>query len=332
MNTKHPIKTILPLAAVAGLVLALAPTAQASVYSTAILADNPLAYYQFNETSGTDATDSTTNGNNGTYVDGMSLGNTSLATLGTAVGFDSTTNHVAVPDMGPLSEITFEVWLKPTTYPGLGGIYATTWGTGVQLFLKPTGDLHNAFLGLNPKEISYDTDVPLDSWTHVVTTMDLSDGGATILYINGTQFNATNRSNPHDPLKETATAGMIGADPAFGGRLYEGYMDEFAIYGSVLTPEQVLAHYNATIPEPATLSITSITSVGGGDWELTLKGEPSTAYEFYSSPTLDFNPGDLVPLMVSGNPQTDVTTDGSGDATVQMTLTGLANFVRAVGP
>ena len=83
--------------------------------------------------------------------------------------------------------------------------------------------------------------------------------------------------------------------------------------------------------------ITSITSLGGGNWELTLKGEPSTAYEFRSSPTLDFTPGDPGPPLtvtlggVSGATQI-VTTDGSGDATVQMPLAGPANFVRAVGP
>jgi hypothetical protein len=85
------------------------------------------------------------------------------------------------------------------------------------------------------------------------------------------------------------------------------------------------------------LKITSITSLGGGNFELTLKGEPSTSYEFYSSATLDFTSGTLVaPLTVTlgtGGPL-DVTTDGSGDATVEASLGDLAtvpaNFVRAV--
>ena len=80
-------------------------------------------------------------------------------------------------------------------------------------------------------------------------------------------------------------------------------------------------------PPAADPEITSITSLGSGNFELTLKGEPSTSYEFYSSATLDFTSGGtLVPLTGGG---TDVTTDGSGDATVQMSLAGSANFVRA---
>ena len=89
--------------------------------------------------------------------------------------------------------------------------------------------------------------------------------------------------------------------------------------------------------------ITSITSLGGGDFELTLKGEPSTSYEFRSSATLEFTSGTLVTGLtatVGTIPAggLDVTTDGSGDATVQMSLGDLgdlgavlpANFVRAV--
>jgi hypothetical protein len=87
--------------------------------------------------------------------------------------------------------------------------------------------------------------------------------------------------------------------------------------------------------------ITSITSVGGGVWELTLKGDASTAYEFRSSTTLNFTPGTLVESLTQGNPGTDpgvisganseiLTTDGNGDAKVRMTLTGNpADFVRA---
>ena len=80
--------------------------------------------------------------------------------------------------------------------------------------------------------------------------------------------------------------------------------------------------------------ITSITSLGGGNFELKLKGENSTSYQFFSSTTLDFDTGTLVPLTVilGGGGGTDVTTTSSGDATVQMSPGGSVNFVRAVGP
>ncbi len=83
------------------------------------------------------------------------------------------------------------------------------------------------------------------------------------------------------------------------------------------------------VSEPSTtLAITSITSLGSGDFELTLKGGNLTAYEFYSSTSLDFDSGTLVENLVQivgsvgGTNDSVLTTDGSGNATVQMELTG----------
>ena len=87
--------------------------------------------------------------------------------------------------------------------------------------------------------------------------------------------------------------------------------------------------------------IISFTSVGGGTWELALKGDADTAFELRSSTTLDFTSGTLVENLTQGNPGGDpgtvsgvnssvVTTDSNGDATVRITLTGSpADFVRA---
>jgi hypothetical protein len=86
--------------------------------------------------------------------------------------------------------------------------------------------------------------------------------------------------------------------------------------------------------------LTSLTSLGGGNWEVILEGDPNTAYEFRSSTTLSFTPGNLVQPLTQGNPGSDpgsisvasdrVTTDGSGNATVRMNLgSAPANFVRA---
>jgi hypothetical protein len=93
---------------------------------------------------------------------------------------------------------------------------------------------------------------------------------------------------------------------------------------------------------PGGIVITSITSMGGGIWELTLVGAAETGYEFRSSPVVDFNPGTLVENLAPGDPgdpgsiggtnDSLLTTDSNGDATVRMALGGLANFVVAQLP
>ena len=96
----------------------------------------------------------------------------------------------------------------------------------------------------------------------------------------------------------------------------------------------------STDPITADPQVTSFTSLGEGNWELSLEGAPNTAYEFRSSTTLNFTPGSLVQPLTQGNPGSDpgsisvasdrVTTDGSGNATVRMNLgSAPANFVRA---
>lgn len=88
------------------------------------------------------------------------------------------------------------------------------------------------------------------------------------------------------------------------------------------------------------LAITSFIVVGGGVWEASLSGDPATTFEFRSSTTLDFTPGTLVENLTKGDPgdpgtiggpnNSQVTTDGSGNATVRMPLSGNPkDFVRA---
>jgi len=52
----------------------LAPAPAHADYASTVLSDSPLAYYKLGETSGTVATDSSGQGKNGTYVNGVSLG------------------------------------------------------------------------------------------------------------------------------------------------------------------------------------------------------------------------------------------------------------------
>ena len=93
------------------------------------------------------------------------------------------------------------------------------------------------------------------------------------------------------------------------------------------------------MPSSTEPKITSIKSVDGGLWELTLEGDPATSYVFQESETLEFALGSLVENLTPGVPAVgaigginnrEITTDGSGSATVRIALSGTADFVRAV--
>jgi hypothetical protein len=81
--------------------------------------------------------------------------------------------------------------------------------------------------------------------------------------------------------------------------------------------------------------IASITSAGADLWEVTLKGEPDTAYNFHSAPDLLFDPGTLVDILQAATvavgtitSSSVLTTNSSGAGAPKTTLTGPANFVR----
>jgi hypothetical protein len=124
----------------------------------------------------------------------------------------------------------------------------------------------------------------------------------------------------------TGPAGLTGGSGSF-----TLVLDEAA--GTGLT--------GVAVTEKVPFAISSITAVGGGVWELSLIGPAGVTCEFRSSTTLDFIPGTLVENLTQGNPGSDpgtiggpnnsrVTTNGSGNATVRMSLTGNpSDFVRA---
>jgi len=149
-------------------------------------------------------------------------------------------------------------------------------------------------------------------------TIQGTDSFGEIQYLNGATWE--NMTGAVENTDYTLTYAATGG-PTVNGQDLSGYT--------------VLTMLGGTTPA-ADPEITSITSLGSGNWELKLKGKPDTAYEFYSSTDLDFDTGTQVTGLTAGVPAvgtitgTTLTTDGSGNATVQMSLVGSANFVRAV--
>ena len=89
------------------------------LYESAVMGDTPSAYYRLGESSGTTATDTSGNGNNGTYsAIGVTLGTTGAITndTDTAATFGGSSGEMTVPDnadLDPASQITLEAWFKP---------------------------------------------------------------------------------------------------------------------------------------------------------------------------------------------------------------------------
>jgi hypothetical protein len=97
----------------------------------------------------------------------------------------------------------------------------------------------------------------------------------------------------------------------------------------------------ASTGQPSSLMVTGFVPVEGspGVWQMSIRGTAGEDYIFRSAPDLDFSSGAVVENLTAGDPAVGeiggtndsvVTTDGGGNATVRMTLTGdPRDFVRA---
>jgi len=200
----------------------------------------------FNETSGTHY-DSTSNGNNGAPQG--SLNQNLVGKIDGADGFDATNDWINCGGSGSLdigSAITIEAWVNRTamgtgTYPGIANRagstsyhryqlrYKTTATTSVQFFL---GD------GSGYKVISSNSDLPLNTWTHIVGTW----GGSTmLLFINGVQQTNTDSftGSPTFTSSNVLEIGRYSTSSYFAGGI-----DEVRISNVQRNSSWIVTEYN----------------------------------------------------------------------------------------
>jgi large repetitive protein len=235
-----------------GTTTAAAPTASAAPtsapgYKAAVLADAPVAYWRMGETSGATMVDESSNGNNGVYQGGFTLGQPgAFASDGnTAVAFDGASGAASVPSSASLqvNKVTIELWIKKRTESGSGVYVAKNFvgsghvGSGWfqllnsdfsgRLAFRVTGDF-------DPVLVS-STTLALNTWYYVVATYD---GTVAKLFINGTL----------DGTLPVAASPAQNADPLYIGRRADGFfnntlLDEVAIYPTALSADRIAAHW-----------------------------------------------------------------------------------------
>jgi hypothetical protein len=253
-----------------GLALAVGTSNRASsatAYTNAVLADNPVVYWNFDEADG-DAIDqvnglaadtlvggasaarvaSTTNGG------GISLG--SAASLSGAGGAKWTAANLTHD--GGATQWAIEFWAQSSAdtlsdfrYVLGGGGNGNDpailhWGGQMQYYPNG-GGVQGA--GLATPNSS--------SWTHYVFVVD-SDGQTAAVYLDGDLWGDQNLGNPADPHPFGRQV-IGGHNPSGGGENFVGLIDEVAIYdlsnaGDLGAAGQRIAnHYN--VPEPASIAL-----------------------------------------------------------------------------
>lgn len=224
-------------------------------WMAAVMADAPYAYYRLNESTGTEAIDSSGNGRHGTYSG-------ALTQAGNALSISRSNNKYVVLPGSNTSFIdvtaaknfcsgatwTIEALIQPTSYAPKGG-----YGTSGATILTDVGDTGSTtpgtgleasivngmyFWQMDNKEIGPATGQgfpTLGAMTHAVWTFN---AGTMNMYVNGelvlSQTGVTNAT--------IRSFLRIGAGAWVGGA-FTGAIGEVALYSTELTAAQVRNHY-----------------------------------------------------------------------------------------
>jgi len=199
-----------------------------------------LAYWRLDEGSGTTADDSSGNGRDGTYTNGVTLGSTGALAgdSDTAASFDGSNDSVQVADDSALrldGSFTIEFWARQLSFVNsLPGILYKGQGTphGFEIWADSSGELwfrrHNRIVGSGSGALT-------GSFRHFVVTYD---GTNARWYVDGA-LNATAAVNL--PPNNDSTDLEIGKADDYG----QNVIDEVAIYDTALSATRIAAHYTA---------------------------------------------------------------------------------------
>lgn len=206
----------------------------------------PIAYWKFDEGTGTTTNDSA--GNNHGVVTGSTWETEDKCINGKCLSFDGTIdNHVVINPMNnfPSDQLSVSMWVKSpdTTKDGSMFSYAVTSQNNEFLIFN----YNNISIYINGPAVTTGVSVNDGDWHHLVVTWQ-SSNGAVKLYKDGVEeySGAISVGNPIENggaiaigQEQDSVAGGYQANQAF-----MGLIDEVKLYPYIRTAEQILQDYN----------------------------------------------------------------------------------------
>ena len=234
-----------------------------------LLQDNPIAYWNLGETTGTVADNSGTLGNavDGTYSGAPTQGVGGLVAGGeTATDFDGVNDRISIPNHDQINlqdhtQRTVELWFNADTLEGKQVLYEQGGSTnGLNIFLD--GDRLNLGAWANNAGEWLDYGISANTTYHVVLVFDNGnltgyvnnqkmgevDTGFTILPAHDGDIGIGHRN---DNTRFSNTNASEGGNNKF----FDGTIDEVLLYNNALSGDRISAHYAASLAPIAQWSL-----------------------------------------------------------------------------
>lgn len=225
-----------------------------------IASGNLTGHWKLDETSGTSATDSSSNSNTGTFAGGTFASQTVTGKINRGVDLTTSNGYnINIGDKKLSSEsgkyISIFIWCKVTSTGGNRGIFSK-WGeggSGMGWALVHDGYHLRSKLSHNGttlrKQFQYNNVFTDGNWHHIGITWDGSTGDLQT-YVDGAAVapDAIHANGSVTTIYQTSANIQIGCreDSTGAQTLYcQGMVDDARIYNKVLTSEEVFQLYEA---------------------------------------------------------------------------------------
>jgi concanavalin A-like lectin/glucanase superfamily protein len=210
-------------------------------YSEEVRADQPIAYWRYEETTGSVAADSSGLGRDGSYFSNPVLNANVGARTGRAVTFGNNADAMVIEGAWTNAPtLSVEAWIKPARVTSVEGVMIVDKGGSWNLIVQRDGRPSFHLPGLNESEAKGPQLLLVDNTYHLVGIFTRQ---IMKLYVNG-QLAA-------EAVPPAALESQVGTPITVGGGLdpsrfeFSGVIDEVAIYDKELTAAAVLRHFNA---------------------------------------------------------------------------------------
>jgi hypothetical protein len=241
-----------------------------------------VGYWKLDDNTGTTATDSSTNANNGTLTNGPTWG---TGKIGSDVVFDGTDDYITIPDSDALdvtdsTNFTLSGWFNRNTFATDDTIIAKSNGqagsdTGYNVYIDDATDKLTVVAndGTDQYKKESVSTFTATGWHHFALSWDDNSSANTKLFIDGVSETTTNTGTfANVNSLANALTFRLGAE-SDNGNPFDGQIDEARVYNRALSDDEVSQLYRLTAPTGVDTSLKGYWSFNGSD----LSG--TTAYD-----------------------------------------------------
>lgn len=227
-------------------------------YADMVLNHNPELYWRMGELTGTTAVDSSGNGNDGTYNSGVTLGQPGAIAgdSSTSVLFDNTTSAKITSLYSPFtvgSQRTFMGWAYRNATTDADQLFGSDGVNPAMLRLEPGSEDVKFWAETSTGGGLWSAAWPGTSqWVHWALTYDDSTSTAE-LFINGTSQGSKTTGDVF-----SGSSGHIVVGGPYSSSFFNGYMQDFAIFESILSATDIAAIYaESSVPPSAPIKLSA---------------------------------------------------------------------------